>query len=98
MCTLIHALLWSLPPLSQGPKGPLAPLNRDSGPSDSSVERSILRLRLIFISIDSMDPPKEPSGLTIIRAIASLLNRLDGSREYPAAALEALAALEKEVA
>lgn len=41
--------------------------------------------------------PKEPSGLTIIRAIAALLNKIDGSREYPAAALEALAALEKAV-
>jgi hypothetical protein len=45
-----------------------------------------------------METPKEPSGLTIIRSLASLLNRIDGSREYPVEALEALAALEKAIA
>jgi hypothetical protein len=50
------------------------------------------------VPIPDPEPTQERIGLTIIRRIASLLNRLDGSRGYPAAALEALDALENAVA
>ena len=39
----------------------------------------------------------EPSGLTLIKHLMALVQRIDGCIDYPVAALEALAALEKAI-